>query len=94
MPQRSAMPPLIVIQLDYVHFVLLAASHQMLAVEIGHPPEEVLVHIAESVSLTGKKQQVEALVGPYQGVDHPDGVCRIHIVIHISCAEQQMSLEP
>ena len=65
----------------------------MLAEEVGHLPEEVFVHAAERVALSRQQKYVEAFVGFYQGVNHSDGVCGVHVVVHVSCHKHQVTFQ-
>ena len=71
----------------------LAGSHQPLAVVVGHTPEEVFVHIAESVALAGEDEHVETLVGADEGIDDTDRVRRMHIVVDITVHEHEVALQ-
>ena len=45
------------------------------------------------MSLAREEEDIEALVRTDQGVDYPDGIRRMNIVVHIARAEQQMALQ-
>ena len=84
---------LVVVHFRDIHLVLPAAAHKPFAVPVCKLPEEVLVHVPEAVSLARQEEDIEALVRTDQGVDYPDGIRRMNIVVHIARAEQQMALQ-
>ena len=43
--------------------------------------------------LAGQDKQVEALVGPYEGVHYADGVGRVHVVVHVAGHQHKVTLE-
>ena len=65
----------------------------MLAEEVGHLPEEVLVLGFEAVAVTGEIEHLEALVGADESVNHAGGICRVDIVVHVACHQQQVTFE-
>ena len=83
----------VVVHLLDIDLALLCFAKQMLAEEVGHLPEEVLVLGLKTVAVAGEEEHLEALVGADEGIDDACGVCRVHIVVHITCYQQQVSLE-
>ena len=84
---------LIIVHFFYIDFMPLAGSHQPLAVVVGHTPEEVFVHIAESVALAREDEHIETLVGTDEGIDDTDRVRRMHVVVDITVHEHEVSLQ-
>ena len=65
----------------------------MLCEVVGHTPEEVFVHIAEAVALTGQEQHIEALVRADKCIDNTQGVTGVYILVDVAVNEQQMTLK-
>lgn len=83
---------LVVIHLPDIRTVLIITD-QIAAEVVGHSPEEILVHVTESVALSGQYKQVKTFVGSDQGIDNPDSVARMHIVVHVTGHKQKVALE-
>src|SRR5262249_20433585 len=58
-----------------------------------HPLREVGLLVAEGVRLARQDQHVEPLVRPDQGINQPDRVRRVHVVVHVPVNEQQVPLQ-
>jgi len=65
----------------------------MLAEIVRHPPEEVFVHVPETVLLPRKDEHVETFVRTDEGVDDADGVCRMHVVVDIPVHQEEMPFQ-
>ena len=91
-PADGAPVGLVVVHLADIDLVAVRGSEEPLAVPVGHPPEEVFVHVAEAVALARQDEHLEALVGADQGIDHADGVARAHVVVDVARHQHQVSL--
>ena len=84
---------LVVVHFLYVDLLFLGLTKQVLAEEVSHLPEEVLVHGVEAVALAWENHSLETLVGAYEGVNHACGVGRVYVVVHITCNQHEVTLE-
>ena len=83
----------VVVHLLDIDLALLCFAKQVLAEEVGHLPEEVLVLGLEPVAVAWEVEHFKALVGADEGIYHAGCVRRVHIVVHVTCHQQQVALE-
>ena len=83
----------VVVHLLDVDLALLCFAKQVLAEEVGHLPEEVLVLCLKTVAVTWEEEHLKALVGADECINNTGGVRRVHIVVHVTGNQQQMTLE-
>ena len=72
---------------------VLAISNQVAAEVVCHFPEEIFIHISESVTLSGEIQHIKSLVCSDKCIDYASCICRVNIVIHISVNKKKMSFK-
>ena len=60
----------VVIHLLDVDFAFLCFAKQMLAEEVGHLPEEVLILALKAVAVAWEVEHLETLVGADEGIYH------------------------
>ena len=71
----------------------LTVAQQVLREVVGHTPEEVLVHIAETVTLAWEKEHIEALVCTNQRINNTQRVTRMNVLVDIAVNQQEVALE-
>ena len=83
----------VVVELFNVDGTGSPVAHEMEGVVVGHFPEEVFVHVAETMPLAWKDEHIESLVCAYERINDADGVGRIDIVVDIAVNQQQMTFQ-
>lgn len=83
----------VVVELFNVDGTGSPVTHEMEGVVVGHFPEEVFVHVAETMPLAWKDEHIESLVCAYECINDADGVGRIDIVVDIAMDQQQMTFQ-
>ena len=84
----------VVVHLLDVYLLFLGLTKQVLAEEIGHLPEEELVHGVEAVALARENHCLETFVGAYEGINHACGVGWVYVVVYITSYQHEVTLEP
>ena len=83
----------VVVELFNVDGTGSPVAHEMEGVVVGHFPEEVFVHVAETMPLARENEHIESLVCAYERINYADGVGRIDIVVDIAMDQQQMTFQ-
>ena len=68
-------------------------AEQVLREVVDAPPEHVVAHRREAVALARQQDEVEALVGADERVDHAVRAGRVHVVVDVAGDEQQLALQ-
>lgn len=83
----------VIIELHNIRPVHLAFPEKMLAEIVRHAPEEIFVHVAESVLLSRKDEHVETFACPDECIGNAYGVGRMHIVIYVTVHQEEMPFQ-
>ena len=83
----------IVIHFFDIHLITLACAHQPLAIVIGHAPEEILIHVAETMTLAREDEHIETLVRTNEGIDYANSVRRMNVIVDVAVHEHQVSFQ-
>ena len=83
----------VVVELFNVDGTGSPVAHEMEGVVVGHFPEEVFVHVAETMPLAWKDEHIESLVRADECINDADGVGRIDSVVDIAMDQQQMTFQ-
>ena len=77
----------------YVDRLGVALVDKMLGEVIHQTPVEILVHIAEAVTLCWQIEHIETLVGANQSIHHARGVTWVYVVVNLAVYQHQMTLQ-
>ena len=76
--------------IEFLYVDILGIIPDQVFAEVVRPqPEEILVHVSESMSLPGKEEEIEALIGLDEGMGQSDGVGWMDVVVNVSGHDQQ-----
>ena len=72
---------------------LFALTFQMFGEVVDKTPIEIFIHVTEAVSLLRQHEHIKSLTRSDKGVNNPDSVAGMNIIIDVAMYKQKMSLQ-